>query len=301
MAFLLQPAGHILGASIVELLVEGRTIVFSGDLGRPHDPLLVAPAVPRHADHLLVESTYGDRLHGNSDIRTVLADIVIRTVERGGSVLVPAFAVGRTQMLLFHLQQLKHAGSIPDVPVFLDSPMAINASELLCEHLSEHRLTAVQCHATCNVARYLRSADESKSLNENHVPSIIVSASGMATGGRVLHHLKRMAPDPRNTVLFTGYQAGGTRGAKMLAGAATVKIHGEHIPVRAEVRDLSMLSAHADADEIMDWLRSFPHAPRMTFVTHGEPAAADTLRQRIEDELGWPCLVPDYRDSIGLD
>lgn len=299
--FRLQPAGHILGAAMAELFVAGKTLVFSGDLGRPGDPIMPEPAVPRQADYLVVESTYGGRRHEHADPQRALAAVIARTVQRGGSVLVPAFAVGRTQMLLYYLWQLKKRGEIADVPVFLDSPMAINASELLHDHAADVRLTAAECRATCEVARYLRTSDESKSLNDNPVPSIIVSASGMATGGRVLHHLKRMAPDPRNTILFTGFQAGGTRGAKLLAGADTVKIHGEHVPVRAEVDELSMLSAHADADEILAWLGAIGRPPRMTFVTHGEPEAADALRLRIEEELGWPCLVPDYRDRLELD
>lgn len=214
--------------------------------------------------------------------------------------LIPAFAVGRAQAILYHLHRLKQARRIPDVPVFLDSPMAIDASEIFGTYAREHRLSAAQCRAFCGVATYVRNAEDSKKLDGNRVPMVLISASGMATGGRILHHLKVFAPDPRNTVLFAGFQAGGTRGAAMAAGAEAVKIHGEYIPVRAEVHNLTMLSAHADADEIMAWLRNFATPPRRTFVTHGEPAAADALRHRIEEELGWPCRVPDYRDSFEL-
>ncbi|MGD9601792.1 MAG: MBL fold metallo-hydrolase [Gammaproteobacteria bacterium] len=294
------PAGHILGAAIVEVRCAGRTVVFSGDLGRPNDATMVDPTPVRHADYLLVESTYGNQLHEQQDSEDVLAEVIKRSASRGGTVIVPAFAVGRAQSLLFHLQRLKAAKRIPDLPVFLDSPMAINASEVFCEHLGEHRLTAEQCRRACGVAHYVREAEESKALDQDPMPKVIISASGMATGGRVLHHLKHFAPDRRNTILFTGFQAGGTRGAAMTAGADSVKIHGQYVRVNAEVANLQMLSAHADADEIMAWLGNFEAPPRMTFVTHGEPAASDALRHRIAEELGWPCTVPDYREEAEL-
>jgi metallo-beta-lactamase family protein len=295
-----RPAGHILGASIIELLTKDLTVVFSGDLGRPNSPTMLDPALIRRADYLIVESTYGDRNHDRGDPEDALAEIITRTAARGGTVLVPAFAVGRAQRLLYHLHRLKAARRIPDLPVFLDSPMAINASEIFCRHLADQRLSAKECRAICAVAHYVRKAEESKSLDENKVPKVLISASGMATGGRVLHHLKRFASDVRNTILFTGFQAGGTRGAAMMAGAERVKIHGDYVPVRAEVQNLQVLSAHADADEILTWLRNFEAPPRTTFVTHGELAAADALRHRIEEELGWPCHVPEYREEVEL-
>lgn len=261
---------------------------------------MVPPTRIDAADYLIVESTYGDRRHPDVEALDALAEVVLRTTQRGGTVLVPAFAVGRAQTLLYLVERLKSAGRIPDLPVFLDSPMAIDASELFCRHHADHRLSEAAGRVACSVAKYLRHPEESKALNEMAVPCIIISASGMLTGGRVLHHLKRLAPDPRHTILLTGFQAGGTRGAAILAGADTVKVHGAHIPVRAEVCSLSMLSAHADADEIVDWLRGFSRKPKITFITHGEPAAADALRLRIEDELGWSCVVPDYRDSVTL-
>lgn len=294
------PAGHILGAAIVEVNAAGRTVVFSGDLGRPNSATMVDFTPVRHADYLVVESTYGNRLHDPQDPEDVLAEVVNRTAARGGTVLVPAFAVGRAQTLLFHLHRLKAARRIRDLPVFLDSPMAIDASQVFCDHLGEHRLTAQQCRQACSVARYVREPEESKSLDREPMPKVIISASGMATGGRVLHHLKHFAPDPRNTILFTGFQAGGTRGDAMTAGARSVKIHGAAVPVRAEVANLHMLSAHADADEIMAWLSGFAAPPRMTFITHGEMAASDALRRRIADELGWSCTVPGYRDEAEL-
>lgn len=294
------PAGHILGAAMIELRYRGSTILFSGDLGRPNSATMPDPTAIRHADYLVVESTYGDRRHDTGDPEAALAEIVTRTAARGGTILVPSFAVGRAQTLLYHLERLKRAGRIPQLPIYLDSPMAIDASEIFCKDIEFNRLSPAECRAACAVARYVRDAEESKRLDANPMPSIIISASGMATGGRVLHHLKRFATDPRNTVLFAGFQAGGTRGAAMTGGAERVKIHGEYVPVRAEVRNLHMLSAHADADEIMGWLRNFEKPPIMTFVTHGEPSAADALRLRIAEELGWPCTVPDYRDQVEL-
>ncbi|GAB4538151.1 MAG: MBL fold metallo-hydrolase [Roseibium sp.] len=294
------PAGHILGAAVVQLTFAGRSVVFSGDLGRPGSATMVDPAIVRKADYLIIESTYGNRQHEETKAEDVITDIVNRVAGRGGTILIPAFAVGRAQSILFHLQRLKSAGRISDIPVFLDSPMAIDASEIFCDHLGEHRLTADQCRAACRVATYVRHAEDSKALDANPMPKIIISASGMATGGRILHHLKYFAPDRRNGILFTGFQAGGTRGAAITAGADAVKIHGQYVPIRAEVHNLHMLSAHADANEIMAWLGNFDEPPRRTFVTHGEPAASDTLRHRIEEELGWPCTVPDYRDRVAL-
>ena len=295
------PAGHILGAAIAELMHKGGPrIVFSGDLGRPGSPTMPDPTPIRRADYLLVESTYGDRRHDPRDVEEMLAEVITRTAARGGTVLIPAFAVGRAQILLYHLHRLKAARRIPDLPVFLDSPMAVDASEITCRHPKAHRLTEQECRRSCKVARYVQSVEESKALDASPFPKVIISASGMATGGRVLHHLKVFAPDRRNTILFSGFQAGGTRGAAMVAGADSVKIHGQYVPVRAEVANLSMLSAHADVEEIMAWLRGFEAPPRLTFVTHGEPAAADALRHRIEEELGWTCRVPEHGETVAL-
>jgi metallo-beta-lactamase family protein len=293
-------AGHILGAAIVEIEWGGTQVVFSGDLGRYGDPQMVDPAAVHEADYLLVESTYGDRRHDGRDPQQALAEIIERTVARGGTVVIPAFAVGRAQALLFHLERLKAAGRLRDIPIFLNSPMAVDASEILCRHMADQLLSEEACRRACGVARYVQTVEESRALNEDPTPKVIVSASGMATGGRVLHHLKRYAPDPRSTILFAGFQAAGTRGAAMVAGAKTIKIHGEHIPVRAEVDNLAMLSAHADADELLRWLRNFQRPPRMTFITHGEPTASDVLRRRIQDELGWPCRVPEHLERAEL-
>ena len=297
----LRRAGHILGASTVQLNWGGRTIVFSGDLGRYNDATMVDPVGIERADYLVVESTYGNRLHPDIDPEEALADVVGATIDRGGTVVIPAFAVGRTQSLLHYLGQLQESGRLRKVLVFLDSPMAQDASHIFCRDFSDHKLSAAACRRACAVAHYVRSVEESKALTENPVPKVIISASGMATGGRVLHHLKRLAPDPRNTILFAGFQAGGTRGAAIVAGADSVKIHGSYVPVRAEVKNLDMLSGHADADEILRWLRGFKSPPRMTFITHGEPAASDALRVRIEQELGWPCVVPEHGQKVTLE
>lgn len=290
----LRRSGHILGAASVRVRWAGVTTVFSGDLGRYSDPIMVDPVPFDRADYLLVESTYGNRRHANVDAAETLASVIEATVARGGTVVIPAFAVGRAQTLLFHLQNLKAAGRLANIPVFLDSPMAQDAGEIFCNNRESHKLAEAECRRACAVAHYVQSVEESKALTANPMPKIIVSASGMATGGRVLHHLKRYAPDPRNTILFAGFQAAGTRGAAMVAGTESIKIHGEYFPVRAQISNLDMLSAHADADELLRWLRGFKEAPRMTFVTHGEPVAADALRHRIEEELRWPCLVPDH-------
>lgn len=293
-------AGHIPGAASATLSTGGATIIFSGDLGRPNDPILDPPTRIPAADYLIVESTYGDRSHGDTDPQRALAEVVNRTVVRGGSVVIPSFAVGRTQTVLYHLAALRSRGEIPHLPVFVDSPMAQDATRILLAHPDTHRLSKRDCVALHAYVRFTNSVEASKAINRLDGPMIVISASGMATGGRVLFHLARFAPDPVNTVLFVGHQAAGTRGEAMLAGAETIRIHGRDIPVRAEVASIDGLSAHADADEILDWLRGFERAPLTTFVTHGEPAAAAALRDRIEQELGWHAHVPEHGESVLL-
>ena len=296
----LLPNGHILGSALVTLQAGDTALVFSGDLGRPHDAIMKPPTPITQADYLVIESTYGDRLHDADDARAELRDIINRTAKRGGVIVIPAFAVERAQVVLFYLQQLKAAREIPDLPVYLNSPMAVDATRIYHDHIGEHRLSDSQYHAMCKGVEFVNSVEESKRLNTLGGPMIIISASGMATGGRVLHHLKAFAPDARNTVLFVGFQAGGTRGAAMVGGAKTVKIHGEYVPVNAEVACLDSLSAHADYEEILGWLRNFERPPKHTFITHGEPAAADALRRRMEEQLHWSCSVPDYLEGAEL-
>ena len=295
-----RPAGHILGASIVLLEAKGLKLGFSGDLGRSNDPIMRPPVRLEEADYLVVESTYGNRRHETADAEGILGSHLSRALARGGVVVIPAFAVGRAQTLTFFISRLKARGAIPDVPVFLNSPMAINATRLYHDYRSEHRLTAEECDAACSVAQMVHTADDSRALNSRKGPMIIISASGMATGGRVLHHLKAFAPEPRNMILLPGFQAAGTRGAALASGATEIKIHGSYVPVRAEVVKLDSMSAHADYAEIIDWLRGFRRPPSRTFVTHGEPAAADEMRRRIEEALGWEVAVPEYGETVVL-
>jgi metallo-beta-lactamase family protein len=292
-SFRFQRAGHILGAASVEITVDDRTILFSGDLGRYDDAFMFDPAPIGPADYVVVESTYGDRRHPKIDPLDALGDIVERTLARGGTIVIPAFAVGRAQRLLYDFWRLKNAGRLNSTPIFLDSPMAASATDLLCRHMEDHRFTRDVCKESCEVATYVSDWRESESLSLNPMPKIIISASGMATGGRVLRHIKAFGPDPRNTILFSGFQAAGTRGAKLLAGETETKIHGEWIPIRAEVDQLAMMSAHADADEIMRWLGTLSKAPRRAFIVHGEPAASEALRVRIGRDLRWDCDVVD--------
>ncbi len=293
-------AGHILGAAMIHLSGADGTILFSGDVGRPHDAIMQPPGVPATADYLVVESTYGDRRHAQVDPEAELADAVNAAAARGGVILIPAFAVGRAQLLLQLITRLKHRQAIPDLPVYLNSPMAVNVTALYEVYSKEHRLSPEQCASMCGAATYVNTIEDSKALNRRQGPMIIISASGMATGGRVLYHLEAFAGDPRNLILLAGFQAGGTRGASLLAGAQTIKIHGQLVDVHAEVRQLISASAHADADELLDWMRSFKWQPKRTFITHGEPVAADGLRKRIEHELGWACEVPDYLETVDL-
>lgn len=296
----LDPSGHMLGSSFLRLSDGQRSILFSGDIGRPNDPVLRAPVQVEGADYLVVESTYGNRTHEASDALAKLAEVINRTAARGGVLVIPAFAVGRAQSLLYGIYLLKQRGLIHHLPVYLDSPMATDATRIYHAHRAEHRLSPEECEGMCHAATIVNKAEDSKALSARRGPMVIISASGMATGGRVVHHLKAFAPDRRNTILFAGYQAGGTRGAAILDGAATVRIHGEDVPIRAEVASLDNLSAHADAGEILTWLHGFNQFPRQTFVTHGEPAAADALRARIERELGWSVTMPDYLQTVEL-
>jgi metallo-beta-lactamase family protein len=295
-------AGHILGAAITTFSIGGRTLVFSGDLGRPRDPVMLEPAAVARADVVVLESTYGNRNHDAADPALELGRVISRTAARGGTVVIPSFAVGRAQALLLHLDRLREGGAIPAaLPIHLDSPMAIDVTGLYRAHVGEHRLDAEHCQALGRVARYVLEPDASRALDQSRWPAVIIAGSGMAAGGRVLHHLERFAPDPRSTILFTGFQAGGTRGAAMVAGAREVKIHGAYVPVRAEVRLLDNLSAHADRDELIAWLRGFERPPGRIFLTHGEPDAADALRIRIAESLRWTAEVPEYRDCIELE
>lgn len=306
MALTLQPSGHILGSSTALLEVAGRRVVFSGDLGRAVHPLLVPPPPPPAADVIVTESTYGDRHHsatGDDD----LADAIRRTIGRGGVVLIPAFAVDRTEVVLMALRRLTEAGRIPPVPVHVDSPMALRALDVyrtaVAEHAADIRPDMASVDEVFNPGdlREVHSAMESMAINQPDRPCIIISASGMATGGRIVHHLKYLLPDRRNSVVLVGYQALGTRGRNLAEGARQLKMHGRYVPVEAEIINVEGLSVHADASELMAWLRSTPSPPDVVYVVHGEPPAAAHLAERIHDELGWLAVVPEYGEVVRLD
>jgi len=300
------PVGHLLGAAAVRVQLEGgRTIVFGGDLGRYNRPVLRDPSPIARADVLLIESTYGDRTHEPDDAGARLGDIVRETIGRGGKVIVPAFAIGRVEEVLYWLKRLEEDGSIPAVPVFLDSPMALDALRFYAARANE---LDDEYHGERNsLARFVTarfqgvtSPEHSKELTASAVPSIVISASGMATGGRVLHHLARALPDARNTALFVGYQAPGTRGRSLVDGQTSVKIHGRHIPVAAQISRIDAMSAHADAAEMVQWLRQLGTPPDITYVVHGEVGAIQALQERVAGELGWRTQAPDYMDQVEI-
>jgi metallo-beta-lactamase family protein len=301
-------AGHILGSATVELIVGASPathLVHSGDLGRPGRPILRDPEIVESADYLLVESTYGDRSHPRDEVER-LAAIVNDTAQREGCLLVPSFAVGRAQELIWTLRELEEQGRIPSLQVFVDSPMAISATEIYLRHPEDHDLdmrTLMDSRRSplcCRHYSLVHSAEQSKALNRLTGRFIVIAGSGMATGGRILHHLKLRLPDRRTTVLLPGFQAAGTRGRALQEGAAQIRIHGEDVPVKARVETIDGFSAHADRGEILAWLRGFRRAPRRTFVVHGEPAAATALAASIEKELGWETSVAVDRAVVEL-
>lgn len=305
----LRRAGHILGAASVRLQLDGsgRTVLFSGDLGRPEHPLLRPPEPPPAADVVVVESTYGNRRHERVDGHQRLADAVNRTVRRGGTVIIPAFAVDRTEVILMALRQLREANAIPDVPIYVDSPMALAS---LAIYRAALRAADPQLRPEIKAdpdpfdfgnVHEVRSVEASKQLNDPAYPCIVISASGMVSGGRILHHLVGLLPRANNTVVLAGYQAIGTRGRQLLDGARVVKIHGRYVPVRAEIVDVPLFSVHADGAEVVDWLAQAPRAPDVCYVVHGEPEAAVALRERIDRQLGWTAVVPDLGERVRVD
>jgi metallo-beta-lactamase family protein len=301
-------AGHILGSSWAALTVPSgdgsRTLAVSGDLGRPNHPLLLPPEPRPVVDHLLLESTYGNRTHESWDTIERLADAIRRTARRGGSVLIPAFAVDRTEVLLHELVRLREAGDIPDLPVVVDSPMALACLDVYREAVKNcwpELRPSVAEDALLDPVHLVEvsTAEESARWNDPRMPAVIVSASGMASGGRVLHHLEGMLSNRRHTVVLVGFAAAGTRARQLLDGATEIKIHGRYIPVRAEILTLSAFSAHADADELVDWATAAP-APSACFVVHGEPAASHALARRLHDEHGWTAVVPSPGEQVLL-
>jgi metallo-beta-lactamase family protein len=292
-------AGHILGAASVLLSHADRRVLFSGDLGRPHDLLMKAPHPLPAADLLVLESTYGNRLHGKEDALDALAKIVNRVVGRGGVLMIPAFAVGRSQAVIYLLSALLEAGRIPKVPIYLNSPMAINVTNVFFDHSAEHRLNKADCRQMGHCAKFVRTTEASKQLNESKGPMIVIAGSGMATGGRILHHLKAFGSDPKNGLLLVGFQAVGTRGASIAAGAESVKIHGKYVPINAERFRMDSLSGHADWQEIVEWLRDAP-TPGRIVLNHGEPLASDRMRLHLDEELGLEATVAEDGTTISV-
>ena len=310
LSFSFQPAGHIFGSGFIRMRVddarEPLDILFSGDLGRYGQPITHDPTPVDSADYLLVESTYGDRLHESTDATEALAAIVRDTSERGGVLLIPSFAVGRTQELMYILRVLEDAGRIPRLPVYVDSPMAIDATRILMKYPEEHDVDMSREQAAdsdplnCREVNFVRTAELSKTINGMRYPMIVIASSGMATGGRILHHLAHRLPDSRNTVLFVGYQAEGTRGRSLLEGARQLKVHGQMVDVRAEIKKLGQFSAHADYSEILRWLGNFKRAPKEVFIVHGEAEPRRALREKISRELGWKVTLPEHLEKFDL-
>lgn len=302
--FEFHPSGHLFGAASILVSADGDSIAFSGDLGRTSDPITRDPSFSAGADTLVVESTYGNRKHIKINAEQELADTIVRTYDRKGTTLIPSFAVGRAQLVLHYIHRLKQAGKIPDIPVYLNSPMALRANDVFCKHFAESKMSHAEAKEICATAAPILTTEESIALNERLSKSkeqcIIVAASGMATGGRVLHHLKTTAPDPANTIIFAGYQAGGTRGDLITRGANEIKIHGEYWPVRAEVMLMDSMSAHADGDEILSWISQLKRKPKQVYVTHGDQQAADELRLHIEERLRIDAIVPEFGQEFEL-
>src|SRR5277367_495160 len=299
-------AGHILGATWLELTItengKQMLVVFSGDVGRYDQPILKDPESPTHADFLLCEATYGDREHPTGSVTDELADVINRTAKRGGAVVIPAFAVDRTQLLMYYLRELLEQKRIPQLPVYVDSPMAISVTDMYARHRGDHDLrpqtsadplNLEEVHLTCTV-------EDSKKINDVVSPCIIISASGMITGGRVLHHLAQRLPDSRSAVLLVGYQAEGSGGRALQDGAKFLRLYGEQVPVRAEVVDIGQLSAHAGKSELLRWLSGFTAPPRQTFMIHGEPSGLNGLRDAIVSQHHWPVTIPAYLQSVDL-
>lgn len=296
-------AGHLLGSSYVLVARQdgsGPRVLFGGDLGRYSRPILPDPSPGVDADVLLCESTYGDRRHPDEDDGASLARIVTETIARQGRLIVPAFAIGRVGELLYWLFKLEDAGRIPKVPIYVDSPMALKAIEYYSSHVEELDGEIEQMRRKLPRFTPVNSGLESKALVENHHPAVVIASSGMATGGRVVHHLFAGLPDARNTILFVGYQAAGTRGRQLVDGAQHIKMYGQHVPVHARIERLDGMSAHADAGEILRWMRTFPRPPKVTYLVHGEVVAQEALKARITKELGWNVEIPTHGQQVSL-
>ena len=307
LAVTFRRVGHILGAAFVVVDAGPIRIVFSGDVGQVDVPILKDPERPDRAEYLVLESTYGDRVHPAGSPEAELGRVVAETAARRGVLVIPAFAIGRAQDILYHLRSLQRAGTIPaDLPIYLDSPMAASAVDLYCRALTEHDLEmeTLRNEGLCPIegpsVHIVRDRLESQALNPRGGPMVIVSASGMLSGGRVLHHLKRRLPDPSTTLLFVGFQAAGTLGRRILEGAREARIHGESIPVRADVRQIPALSAHADQKGLVEWVSGIRDAPRTVFLVHGEPGPREALAGALRSKSGWTVALPEEGEKVEL-
>jgi metallo-beta-lactamase family protein len=304
--FRLLRAGHILGSAMVEFRNRDQTVLFTGDLGRPSQFIIKSPDTVEDIDYLVLESTYGNRLHQRVDVKKRLREIINRTVASGGTVIVPAFAIGRTQELLFLLRQLDESNQIPKLPIFVDSPMAIDAMSIYSRHESDSSTELEKLQMSDQTpyewdrVRALRTVSESMELNARNHPCIIISSSGMATAGRILHHMKRRIGDHRNTILFIGFQAEGTKGRLLIEGIKELKIHGKQYRVEAKIESMDALSCHADYDEILLWLQNFKRPPKRVFLVHGEASASQSLAEKIRQSYGWNVDVPAYLETVQL-
>jgi metallo-beta-lactamase family protein len=311
LSFEFVTAGHILGSGFVNLDIkrpDGRhkCMTLTGDIGRYDEPIIHDPTKIEEADYIVLESTYGDRAHPDFDVKARLAELINQAVVRGGHILIPSFAVGRAQQLIYLIRELEEENRIPILPVYVDSPMAISATRFYLSHNEDHDLEMQDLvdeqknPLSTGRFNFARSVEESKIVSAQEEPSIVISASGMATGGRILHHLLKRLPDERNTVIFPGFQAAGTRGRRLVEGEKEIKIFGQFIPVRAQIERLENLSAHADYREIMRWLGGFKHAPEKIFLVHGEPHAAESLKTMIGEKFGWEVQIPEYLEKFDL-
>jgi metallo-beta-lactamase family protein len=293
--------GHIIGATFIELEIGSKRYVFSGDIGRNTDLLMRTPAKPEMADVLLIESTYGDRNHSTNNIESRLADIISSTVKRAGTVIIPSFAVERTQHLMYIFWLMRQQNKLPDVPIYMDSPMGKNVLEVFKKYRDWHKLSAEDCEKMCAYIRVVETPKETKAIVEDYHPKIVIAGSGMATGGRVLAYLERYLEDESSTVLLAGYQAPGTRGRDMQDGKKQIRIHGQEVNVHARIATLEGLSAHADQSELLDWMSEIQLKPRKIFIVHGEPSAAKILRQKIKEKFGWESIVPELYSIHNID
>ncbi len=300
LSFRILHAGHIIGAGSIVVKSNQSSILFSGDLGRPNTPIVVDPDKIPHVDYIVTESTYGDRLHSEVNPMETLDEMINKTASKGGKIIIPAFSVGRTQKILYYINELKNKGRIQDIQVFLDSPMSIKVTHLVEDYEEENKLTREQYEDIFKSVKICITRQQSKKIMMYPGPAIIISASGMATGGRVLHHIANHGTKPNCTILFAGYQAEGTRGRDLVDGKKEIKMHGKIIKIRAKIEKLSNMSDHADANEIMQWLKTMPGKPKKVFITHGEINASEALAKKIEKELGWKTYVPDYLETQPL-